>query len=332
MKPGNILLARDGRAMVTDFGIARLADDAEGAVPGTTLGSVHYFSPEQAKGETTTAASDVYGLGLVLYESLTGRRAWSGETHRAARGRPDRRRRAVAARRPTGGARRARRGRRPGARSRSAAAATRTERRSPPRSNGSRAVPGPVQPDASRPTPRSLAAGSGRAGGTRPRRTGAGVAPRPGRRPPPLRPQPVATSPADCGALRRASPVIAGPLVVLIVVVAIVGGRACGRIAPGARRCGRRRRREPIATPDADPDPDRPTDADRAPDTGPDADPGAGGDTRPETAGRAWADLCEPIFGFACGLGRARYEPSSSRPTIRFTSVTAGERQSTTRT
>jgi serine/threonine-protein kinase len=50
VKPGNILLARDGRAMVTDFGIARLAADAEGAVPGTTLGSVHYFSPEQAKG------------------------------------------------------------------------------------------------------------------------------------------------------------------------------------------------------------------------------------------------------------------------------------------
>ena len=80
VKPGNILLARDGRAMVTDFGIARLAADAEGAVPGTTLGSVHYFSPEQANGETTTTASDVYGLGLVLYEALTGQRAWSGET------------------------------------------------------------------------------------------------------------------------------------------------------------------------------------------------------------------------------------------------------------
>ena len=80
VKPGNILLSRDGRAMVTDFGIARLAADAEGAVPGTTLGSVHYFSPEQAKGATTTPASDTYSLGLVLFEALTGRRAWSGDT------------------------------------------------------------------------------------------------------------------------------------------------------------------------------------------------------------------------------------------------------------
>jgi tRNA A-37 threonylcarbamoyl transferase component Bud32 len=80
IKPGNILLAADGRAMVADFGIARLAIDAEASMPGTTLGSVHYFSPEQARGLTTTPASDVYGLGLVLYEALTGRRAWSGDT------------------------------------------------------------------------------------------------------------------------------------------------------------------------------------------------------------------------------------------------------------
>jgi serine/threonine-protein kinase len=80
VKPGNILLASDGRAMVTDFGIARLAADAEAARPGTTLGSVHYFSPEQARGATTTPASDVYGLGLVIFEMLTGSRAFSGET------------------------------------------------------------------------------------------------------------------------------------------------------------------------------------------------------------------------------------------------------------
>jgi eukaryotic-like serine/threonine-protein kinase len=79
VKPSNILLARDGRAMITDFGIARLAADAEATLPGTTLGSVQYFSPEQAQGLTTTPASDVYGLGLVMYEAMTGRRPWTGE-------------------------------------------------------------------------------------------------------------------------------------------------------------------------------------------------------------------------------------------------------------
>ncbi len=80
VKPGNIMLARDGRSMITDFGIARLAADAEAVLPGTTLGSVQYFSPEQAQGRPTSAATDIYGLGLVLFEALTARRPWTGAT------------------------------------------------------------------------------------------------------------------------------------------------------------------------------------------------------------------------------------------------------------
>ena len=49
-------------------------------LPGTTLGSVHYFSPEQARGDSTTAASDIYSLGIVLYEMLTGVRPWEGDS------------------------------------------------------------------------------------------------------------------------------------------------------------------------------------------------------------------------------------------------------------
>jgi serine/threonine-protein kinase len=80
VKPGNILVDVDGHARITDFGVARIAAEAEATIPGTTLGSVHYFSPEQAQGLSTTPASDVYSLGLVLYEVLTATRPFGGET------------------------------------------------------------------------------------------------------------------------------------------------------------------------------------------------------------------------------------------------------------
>jgi beta-lactam-binding protein with PASTA domain len=80
IKPGNILVTREGRVKVADFGIARAIAEAALTLPGTTLGSVHYFSPEQARGETTTPASDIYSLGIVLYELLTGRRPWEGDS------------------------------------------------------------------------------------------------------------------------------------------------------------------------------------------------------------------------------------------------------------
>ncbi len=80
VKPGNILLTRDGRVKVADFGIARAIAEAQLTLPGTTLGSVHYFSPEQARGDQATTASDIYSLGIVLYELLTGRRPWEGDT------------------------------------------------------------------------------------------------------------------------------------------------------------------------------------------------------------------------------------------------------------
>jgi len=80
VKPGNILITNEGDVKVTDFGIARAVSEASMTVTGTTLGSVHYFSPEQARGDEVTGRSDVYALGIVLYEMLTGRRPFEGES------------------------------------------------------------------------------------------------------------------------------------------------------------------------------------------------------------------------------------------------------------
>ena len=80
IKPHNILMTRAGRIKVTDFGIARAVSSATMHHTGTIIGSVHYFSPEQAKGSVVGAKSDIYSLGVVLYEMLTGVLPFNGET------------------------------------------------------------------------------------------------------------------------------------------------------------------------------------------------------------------------------------------------------------
>lgn len=80
IKPHNILVMPDGHIKVTDFGIARAVSASTMTYSGSVMGSVHYFSPEQAKGTVITTKSDVYSLGVVLYEMLTGRLPFNGET------------------------------------------------------------------------------------------------------------------------------------------------------------------------------------------------------------------------------------------------------------
>ncbi len=80
VKPANLLLDRDGNVHVSDFGIASASGADMLTAPGTVLGTAGYISPEQARGEPATPASDRYSLGVVAFELLTGRRPFAGDT------------------------------------------------------------------------------------------------------------------------------------------------------------------------------------------------------------------------------------------------------------
>ena len=80
VKPGNLLVTADGQVKVTDFGVARAADTASLTMTGHLIGTPHYISPEQAEGAPATPLSDVYSLGIVLFECLTGRKPFVGDS------------------------------------------------------------------------------------------------------------------------------------------------------------------------------------------------------------------------------------------------------------
>jgi serine/threonine-protein kinase len=80
IKPGNLLITPEGRVKITDFGIARIADQVPLTATGQVMGTVQYLSPEQASGHAASPSTDIYSLGIVAYEALAGKRPFSGES------------------------------------------------------------------------------------------------------------------------------------------------------------------------------------------------------------------------------------------------------------
>jgi serine/threonine-protein kinase len=304
VKPGNILLATDGHALITDFGIARIADDAEGSVPGTILGSVQYFSPEQARGDGTTPASDVYGLGLVLYESLTGLRPWSGETSAeialARIGAPAPSPRAVRTDVPVALDAVVRRAMDPDPAGRYrdgtafAAALERLLVAPAPRPRTSEpamvAASRPEPSDPSREPVRMPAGGPAAAAPAGPMRSERGRTPLP------------------ILALLALAGVLVGA-----VAVAAFPGTGTGTLAIGSDTPTTSPEPDPTPIPTPDPTPS-PTEAPVEPTPDPTPTPTPDETAPPVPA----ADLCEPIFGFPCGQDAGYYGPSRFVPAVTF--------------
>jgi hypothetical protein len=289
VKPGNILLARDGRALITDFGIARLAADAEGA-PGTTLGSVQYFSPEQAQGAATTPASDIYGLGLVMYEALTGRRPWRGDTPGqlalARVGKPAPSPRDVRGDVPVDLDAVVRRALAPDPESRFPSGA---------------AMAGFLEPlvGLSDPTVRARTKG---------RNTAASGAA--------LRPSRVAQASRRSGRGRRVAAVVVAAIALLAAgrwAVAALPADGDGSKGPAASAANASRAPAGRATPSPTASPQSTAKPSAKPTAKPTAKP------KPTKTPVVAAPVCEPILGLACSLDAGRYRSSAFDPSIEFT-------------